>query len=163
MVLRYKSLGSQILVPLFGAPDRTDEDDAAWSKSMREWDSRKDVHIVVRLVNRSQFRRWAYAHDKIRADNRAAMLALNRDTQDAINGIGDIVLERGAEESDALMKTVIAEAVLSLSGVEIDGVPDEDFRDPSKLVELIEHTGLLSVVFTATLKAQNPERNEAFS
>lgn len=167
MGLKFKAPGAEVTVQLFEEPVRDDaQTDEEWLEACSEWASRKDVSVVVRLVNRSTFRRWAYSHDKIRADNRVAIRELRKKMEPSDNPSlysDTVILEVAADASDALMREVVSAAIVELRGVEVEGYKSEAYRDPKLLPDLVEHCGLLTHVFAAALRAQNPGRVEVFS
>lgn len=160
-MLKVSPLIREAVVQVFDDPKPDNADDLAL------WTSRQDVKIKVRLVDRTTFRRWAYAHDRINADNKARirLLRLTADPNDQPELFDDekkYLTEEAAQETEAIMREVIGACVLELMGVEVEGLGPNDYRTHPMLAEVIEHAGLTTNVFAAALRAQRPEKKEVF-
>lgn len=168
-MLKYGAIGREIVVPLFTdeRPVLNGQGAEMYAAELSEWTAKQDVRIRVRLVDRRSFRTWAYEYDRIRAENRAQIRELRKtlsveDNPELHDEEKPYVLEKGAQETDELMRAVVVASVKELLGVEVDGVALDGMSDPKMLPEILEHTGLLVSAFTAALKAQTPDKDATF-
>lgn len=144
-MLKYGAIEKRKTIQLFSGDDLTTEN--------------ADVKIVVELVSRAEFREWIYAHDTIRAKNRAALRRLEAESPG--DYAADYLTKESSDATAELMRTAIKRALVSIEGVDVAGCRSADYSDPSKLEEILEHTQLTGHVFAAILRAQAPTPRES--
>lgn len=170
-MLRFDAMDKTIEVRVFTdpRPETPEATESAEEFKVRldRWIARQDVVLVVALVSRRTFRRWAFAHDKIRAENRARIRELR--TQIAIEDdprlhdeTSPYLTEQAAEETEQIMERAIRDAVIQVKGIYIDGLAPDAYVDSEQLPVILQHAGCLAEAFAAVLRAQTPERQDVF-
>lgn len=168
-MLKFGAMGREIEVALFRdeKPVLNGQGPEVFAAELAEWAAQQDVKLRIKLVGRAEFRHWAYEYDRIRAEGRARLRELRKTltAEDApqLHGDGSSYLdEQAAIATDVLMRHVLESSVLELRGVEVDGLEQDAYRKPTRIVDTLEHAGLLAGAFAVVLQSQNPDRKDSF-
>lgn len=172
-MLKFEGINAARDVAMFSSepPTKPEGDDATpealelHAAALAQWEKLRDARIKVRLVDRADFRRWSYEHERLVAENKVARKALREkfSKEDAPHLYADtyIVHEIG-EAINALMFDAVSASVIELRGIEVEDQPIAAYADGPSIARMLEHTNLLGRAFLKAMHAQAPERRDAF-
>ena len=157
--VRFPRRGAEVPVPVFDAPSLVDgETPEAFATRVADYDLRREIVAVVRLVSREQARGWGLKYQAASARDQKRRRELER----ADEMVPDITPE-GVAEMMGIWRDILAACLVRIEGVVVGELLLATITDITELIQLLDDCDLLPHVANAATKAQQPSPKQGES